>query len=437
MDFITLVSDPFVGVGLMAVAWALIWLARRDKSTAKYRYLRTAEECRAHGVDPIYAGYWRIPVDTPTKKSKAQINALVSPAPVTSTQSDTRLPSQPVPRIKLSTIADDRGPMNILVAGAKGSGKTVVLRTILVRRAPRIDACLSIDSHASPDKWPCSVVGGGLDYPAIDSALRNMSADMRLRFVQLRDGEVKEGAFPNRYYVGDEWLSVSAELSGKDGAVHAGKMLIERLVNGRKVNDAIMAAAQNDTVDALGIQGNASIKACFDYIVYLGGLAADRPKFHGCPPSVIEAAMKQDRPGVVWITFRNQWAVLDYDIAPVLEGTTVVNLFPPFVSPTTVGIDSMVSGDVSQIGVGMPNTEHTSRDTKVNTAPNTSNDLSDDVIKTLHAAGWSKTKIAEKMTGDKRRRLDKVAESLARTAEACNDDDEEAQTEKSTQILTA
>ncbi len=401
MDWIVKsLNDPFVGLGILGVLSAYFWWIRRHDPKPTKTRMPTVEEAKALGIPLDMRSFYVVDVEPASKTVHAPMQASpmqVTPAPVQ------------VQSIKLSTIADDTGPVNILVVGAKGSGKTVVLRTLLVRRAPHIDACLSIDSHASPGKWPCSVVGGGLDYRTIDSALRTMSADMKLRFGQLRDGEIKEGAFDNRYYVGDEWPSVAAELNGKDGAIHAGKMLIERLINGRKVNDAIMAAAQNDTVDALGIQGNASIKACFDYIVYLGGIAADRPKYHGCPASVIDSAMAQARPGLVWITFRNQWAVLDYDIAPVLEGTTVVNLFAPFVSQTSVGTSIPVSPDVPVSAGITPDTAHDTSIAGIDTDPA----LSDTEIRSLYSSGLSKNKIAERLAGKKQDRLARIADALA------------------------
>jgi len=400
-------SDPFNAVIGISIAAFLSWYASRryrSKPKPKTRLLRTAAECIAYGVNPKYAGYAEINLDDPPP-----------PAPRTVKQ-DVGLA-----RCKLSGIADARGPVNVLVAGPKGSGKTTVLRTLLVRRAPIIAECVAIDPHNSPGKWPCAVVGGGLDWPTVDSALRTMSAAMQQRFVMLNDGSVKEGQFPLRVYVGDEFLSISQELNGKDGKAHAGKLLIERLVNGRKVGDALMVASQNDTVEALGIQGNADIKGCFDYIVYLGALVSTRAKFHGCPTAVIDAATTQERVGVVWFTERNQWFLLDFDLRPVLEG---VSTSPSFVA---AGIGGMVSPNVPVFAGMTPNTAHTSGDTTSNTTPNTAAGLSDEVIKALHEAGWSKNRIAENLSGSKQSRL-------ARIAAALNEDEETA---KSTNVLTA
>ena len=145
MDFITLVSDPFVGVGIMAVAWILIWWTRRDKSSTKFKYLRTEAECRAHGVDPAFAGYWRIPVDQLAKKSKAQRPTLVSSIhAVPMAKSDVGLLAPPM-LINLSDIADDPAPINIMIIGNKGAGKTTLLRTLVHRRSDILDEIIAVD----------------------------------------------------------------------------------------------------------------------------------------------------------------------------------------------------------------------------------------------------------------------------------------------------
>ncbi len=244
--FFNWVGDPFVGVVLIIVAMLLSWLGSRryrSQPKPKTRTLRTAEECIAYGVNPKYAGYYEILIEPAPTATAASI------APATPIAG-----AMPVPQMKLSTIADAPGSINVLIAGPKGSGKTTVLRTIITRRTGEM---VALDPHNSPGKWPCAVVGGGLNWIAIDRALRAMSTNMQRRFVQLNSGEIGEGQFAQRLSVGDEFLSISQELNGRDGKAHAGKLLIERLVNGRKVGECVMVASQNDTVEALGIQGNA------------------------------------------------------------------------------------------------------------------------------------------------------------------------------------
>lgn len=216
--------------------------------------------------------------------------------------------------IKLSTLVDAQ---NILVCGPKGSGKTTVLRTLVAKRKGEI---IALDPHNSPGKWSGITIGGGLEWSAIDAAMQKMQRDMQQRFKELNAGHLKEGEFPLRSYVGDEFLAIAQELDGKSDKAHAGKLLISRITQGRKVNECILVAAQSDTVEALGIQGNADLKACFDYLIFLGGLIETRAKYHSCPEYVRQAALKSDRPAVVWHPERNNWYLLVYDLEPVREG---------------------------------------------------------------------------------------------------------------------
>ena len=418
--FFNWVGDPFVGVVLIIVAMLLSWLGSRryrSQPKPKTRTLRTAEECIAYGVNPKYAGYYEILIEPAPTATAASI------APATPIAG-----AMPVPQMKFSTIADAPGSINVLIAGPKGSGKTTVLRTIITRRTGEM---VALDPHNSPGKWPCAVVGGGLNWIAIDRALRAMSTNMQRRFVQLNSGEIGEGQFAQRLSVGDEFLSISQELNGRDGKAQAGKLLIERLVNGRKVGECVMVASQNDTVEALGIQGNADLKGCFDYIMFLGALVSTRAKFHGCPATIIETATRQSRVGVVWFTERNQWSVLDYDLKPVLEGVSLSTGDMPIPVWAKVPTFADISGDMADmsahiaepdIGISLP----ISLDDDDKALQPT---ISNEVIRTLAAAGWSRNKIAKELRGAQQARLARIAAALS------NDDAEPV--EESRRAMTA
>ncbi len=389
------IQDPFHSVGLVVVAMLLSWYGnRRYRNQPKppaTRILETAEECIAHGVNPKYAGYYRVLVE-PAK------SAVIEPTPVA-----------PSTATKLSAIAAAPGPINVLIAGPKGSGKTTLLRTIISKRKADM---VAVDPHNSPGKWPCRVVGGGLNWTAIDSTLRTMSIEMQQRFVQLDKGDVKEGQFPQRLYVGDEFLSIAQELTGKDGKAHAGKLLIERLVNGRKVSECVMIASQNDTVEALGIQGNADLKGCFDYIVFLGALVSTRAKYHGCPLAIIEAATKQSRVGIVWFTERNQWSLLDYDLKPVLEG--VISYPGDMPIPVSPKVPSFARKNAD---MGDMTTYIAEPDTTISAAISADEgdkalQLSNDAIRALALAGWSRNRIAKELRGAQQARLARIAAAL-------------------------
>jgi energy-coupling factor transporter ATP-binding protein EcfA2 len=293
--------------------------------------------------------------------------------------------------VKLSTIAASD---NVLVVGPKGSGKTTLLKTIVQRRAS--EECVALDPHASPGKWPCKTIGHGRDYGAIDSALRTLHAGMDARFKQLGRGEMQEGAYPRRSLVGDEFRSLAIALNGKEGTVSAGSVIASRITEGRKVGECALVASHNDTLEALGLpQGASALKTCFDYIVYLGGLAVDRA------PETMKAALRRmDRPAVAYLTDKNQWFLLQIDLPLALGDVSVV---PP--SPTG-GEGSPVIDEGTVMG-GIP--PHLTSAALVTSG----DDLSDEAIITLHQAGWSRNKIVAQMRrGSKQDRLARIRSVL-------------------------
>jgi hypothetical protein len=211
-------------------------------------------------------------------------------------------------RIKLSTVALAD---NVLVVGQKNAGKTTLLKKIVMQR--KHEECTALDPHTKPNKWPCKTVGAGRDYAAIGVSLRQITWLMDKRFKQLGLGEIDEGQFPRRSVVSDEYRSIADELNGKSGTVDAGKLLLSRISEGRKVGECALVACHNDTVEALGIQGNADMKTCFDYIIYMGALV-DSNRTNKAPQDVKDAARQLERPAIAWHPERNNWYVLDDDL---------------------------------------------------------------------------------------------------------------------------
>ena len=305
--------------------------------------------------------------------------------------------------IKLSTIA---AANNVLVVGPTKSGKTTILRTLLSARADT--ETIALDPHDSPGKWLCLSVGGGLRWDQINAAMQKMQRDMQMRFEDLATGSISEGAFPRRSYVGDEFLVIASELDGKNGNIHAGKLLISRLTQGRKVGECILIAAQNDTVEALGIQGNSDLKGCFDYIIFLGALVSTRAaKFHGCPPEIVAAAQKSERVGVVWHPERNNWYMLLLDLPLVLEGqVSIVSQVVPASSQEPVPVKTP----------DMAGSRHGNQ-FRVPAEPVPGTDGIDaEMINELHLCGWSNNRIATKMRGRREDRLARIREALGSDA---------------------
>jgi len=312
--------------------------------------------------------------------------------------------------IKLSTIA---AAQNILITGPKDSGKTTVARTILTQR--HADQNIVIDPHGSQGKWPCTMVVEGLDFDAADTALQAMHRGMRGRFKELAQGVRREGEFPRRTFIVDEFLAITQELDGRGTTTDAGKLMIARITQGRKVEECLIVMAQNDTTAALGIKGNADLKACFDYLIFLAGNIETRARFHGCPDDVRAAAFKSERPAVVWHPERNNWYVLLFDLKPVLAGqVTSVSSSAP--TGTAVPVrnecaENAGTGLSYQYGTGT-------------VPPDKAEDQLDHDIKFLHSAGVSWNKIGEllKLRGQKQERNNRIRRALGMTQVADDTD---------------
>jgi energy-coupling factor transporter ATP-binding protein EcfA2 len=252
--------------------------------------------------------------------------------------------------LQLHAIADAD---NLLIVGAKGSGKTTVLRALLRLRHGEH---LSLDPHNAPHKWPCKVVGGGRDFAAIDSILQGTYLGLNRRYKQLNSGEVSEGQFRRHTLVGDEWRAISQELPGerakdsKPAKMSAGEVLIKVLTEGRKVGLCMLAAAHNDTAGSMGMAGDMAILTCFDWIVYLGALAVRK----------LPEAAKMSRPAVAYHPERDQYFLLDVSGAaqlagpiaqparpqtdPELQQSLLEVVVPPGVVPASQGGGSAGSG---------------------------------------------------------------------------------------------
>ena len=411
--FLNLVNDPFSAIAVLAVAALLTWWTKRHDrgNTPKVRYLRTAEECIAYGIDPIFAGYAK--VVEPVSPLKAPTVKPTPAAIVPMAKSDVGLLAPPM-LIKLSDIADDPAPINIMIIGNKGAGKTTLLRTLVHRRSDILDEIIAVDPHSSPGKWEGRVVGGGLAWDAIGAELTTMNTAMQQRFVDLAAGVRKEMCFPQRLVIGDEFPAIAAELDGKQGRVNAAKILAGRITQGRKVCEIIFIAAQSDDVESLGLQGQGALRTCFDVIVFLGATVGVRAKYHGCPPATMTAAQLMARPAVVWYPDRNVWGLLRFDLAPVKEGDVLsVVTYPPHTATTDTGISVPARGPIlGDMGDMLPNIARDTDTPALNISDDMSLGLDDDTIKTLHKAGYSANAIAKKLRGSQQKRLARIAAAL-------------------------
>lgn len=383
-----ILSNPIVQAAVLA---ALSWLVWQNKQLiAGWLHSDPTPQVRDFLKEITEAQAAKVPITIAPRPG------LPSPTTVAPQTFDLSLAQQNVQSVKLSTVALGD---NILVVGQKGAGKTTLLQKILATRVGR-EVLVALDPHAKPGKWPCDTLGAGRDYATIGRALMSIEANMDERFKQLGRGEIAEGAFQRRSVVTDEYRSIADKLNGKNNTVDAGTLLLNRISEGRKVGECALVACHNDTGEALGITGNTDMKTCFDYIIYMGGLV-DSNRTQKCPPEIKQAALKRDRPAVAWLTEKNQWFVLDDDL-PMPEMSTVSSVVP-------TGSLELVPVDVAETpGSNAGNQYGTS--SELVPVPD---GIDADTIKTLHNAGWSNNRIAERMKGRREDRLARIREALA------------------------
>lgn len=262
--------------GLLAVAFVPQKCYRRDPAGFTDRALKALPAPARHQL-------------------QAALPLLAAPSDNASDANDAE--GAPGAALTLAQLADSD---NILVVGPKGSGKTTTLRRLISGR--RGSHC-ALDPHATPAKWPCRTVGAGMEYAAIGAVLHHAYAAMRRRYRQLATGAASEADYHARRatLVADEYRSIARALPASREAKGASDILLDLLTEGRKAGMAVLVAAHADTVKALGIEGEGDLRGCFDWIIYLGGLAVQK----------YPAAGQQARPAVAYHTERDTFALLD------------------------------------------------------------------------------------------------------------------------------
>ena len=263
-----------------------------------------------------------------------------------------------LPVVRLEDIANLD---NLWVVGPKNSGKTTVLRRLLeLRRGTH----WALDPHNTPGKWPsCTVVGGGMDFDAINLQLDKAYGWMRRRYQNMDKGTVTEAqcSAARRTLVGDEWRAIRSALPGSKGVPSASARLLDILSQGRKAGICALAASHLDTAEGMGISGEKDMLKCFDMIIYLGAMAT----------KYVPTAARMARPAVVYDPDHDVWAQLiialptppgvdvrdddevDEPAAPAVAPTAVP---PSYKEPSTAHepalMDDLLTGLLA--GVGTP-----------------------------------------------------------------------------------
>jgi hypothetical protein len=134
----------------------------------------------------------------------------------------------------------------ILVHGAKDTGKTTLLKHLMVRRP----SCLILDPHGAPGKWPnCLMIGAGRDYEAIGDALAGLTDLMNARYREIGAGLVREGEHEKVTLLIDEYRGIVQNVS------KSGKAITTLLTEARKVQIDMVLVSHSRLVKALGLAG--------------------------------------------------------------------------------------------------------------------------------------------------------------------------------------
>jgi hypothetical protein len=180
------------------------------------------------------------------------------------------------PALAPITVEELAASDNLLIVGSRGSGKTTLLQALIALRARR---CYVLDPHSHPGKWPheARVIGGGRDFAAIYAALLRAEQAMTERARQMsRQAGLHFAPFT---LAGDEWGSVTSEITTTKGQDGPGRLLNRLLKEGRKFGVSFIGCAHGDTAESLGSKGDtAAFRNSFDWIVYGGAFVARQLK---------------------------------------------------------------------------------------------------------------------------------------------------------------
>ena len=141
-----------------------------------------------------------------------------------------------------SLVKDQSTYPAIAIIGAQGLGKTTLTEYLLSLLEQEK---IALDPHYKAGAWPgCLVIGAGMDYAAVSTALTNISADVKERYQQ-------RATDPN-YRPALVALVLEEQTNWADKVDGAGKFLKETLSDIRKVGYQTFSVAHGDTNTARG-----------------------------------------------------------------------------------------------------------------------------------------------------------------------------------------
>ena len=150
----------------------------------------------------------------------------------------------------------------ILIVGASDAGKTTLLRWLIEARGK----CLVIDPQGSPNKWgEATMLGEGLNYPRIATALNSLAAEMKRRHGEIGTGEVLEGQHEHLTIIIDDLRGIIMNCKG------IGQILAHLLTDGRSTGLNLIIGTHSRYVKPLGLEGEGDLRKGFVIVELEGG----------------------------------------------------------------------------------------------------------------------------------------------------------------------
>lgn len=161
--------------------------------------------------------------------------------------------------------------IHLLIVGETHSGKSTTAEAVLWGRVQSSDQIVILDPHASPHAWRgVPAIGGGRDYPAIESAMTSLIAEMTSRY-QLLTKDLNYTSQPLTIFV-DEWPAIQTNCPKT-----AASFMLSIAQEGRKVGMRLVILTQSNRVESLGLSGKGDARQNFTSLL-LGSKALEECK---------------------------------------------------------------------------------------------------------------------------------------------------------------
>lgn len=295
---------PFDAIDLCFAVIAAIFPPLAIIAIAQYFMRRTEAIYQACGIPRAL-----LPEHIQAKYLLADLDDLEEPEVLAPLSSRLRPPTSPppdlepprvetrgLPEIALQEIQDAD---NLFVVGPKGSGKSTLLLHITDLRSGHH---VAVDPHGAPRKWGrAEMMGAGREYGEILQHLQAQTNRIDTRSKELAKGRAHENSWARVTTIGDEFRSIAKNVQ------EAPQELATILTEGRKFNVCVAVSAHTDTAESIGLYGSMDLLKCFDYIIYLGGMATSKRTI---PREVRDAASLQARPAVAYEADRDEYYLL-------------------------------------------------------------------------------------------------------------------------------